>query len=301
MNMTLITWGATILGGIGIWLFLSKFFDFLIDLCNGLINYIKRFWEPAAIKWLKEGIDTEKADQNLTKSAVALRLSESLIFWLVLAVCLAFLTFDKLLAVVVFSIVFVSGEVYIATARSHRLSRLNTDVENLIIQFESRYPLKRSISGTLDDAATQIAKGELRTALDLSRSLLRLNRTTADAMKPLMKLRNPTVRQFATTISDAQETSPEALQQNLAHLKRDVDSRSKLFGDIRQSLTVLRVTSRILQVILAGTSLIATCLGGWRSYFLASNANWMMLVIMMVMGVASSFYVEIEIQQLEEA
>lgn len=301
MNMSLITWGATILGGIGIWLFVSRFFDFLVDLGAGLINYVKRFWEPAALKWLKEGMDAEKAEDELTKSAVALRLSESLVFWLILAGVLAFITFDKLLAIVVFSIVFVAGEVYIATMRSHRLAKLNTDVENLIIQFESRYPLKRSISGTLDDAALQISKGELRTALDLSRSLLRLNRSTVDAMKPLMKLRNPTARQFATTISDAQETSPEALQQNLTLLKRDVDSRSKLFGDIRQSLTVLRVTSRILQVILAGTSIVAAGIGEWRSYFLASNANWMLLVIMMVMGVASSFYVEIEIQQLEEA
>ena len=301
MNMSLVTWGATILGGIGIWLVLSRSFEFLIELGTGLVNYVKRFWEPAAMKWLKEGMDSDQAEQEITRNMVALRLSESLIFWLILAGVLAALTFDKLLCIVVFSIVFVAGEVYIATMHSHRLSKLNSDVENLIIQFESRYPLKRSISGTLDDAATTISKGELRNALDLTRSLMRLNRSTAESMKPLLKLKNPTVRQFATMIADAQETSPETLQNNLALLKKDVDSRSKLFGEIRQSLTVLRVTSRILQVILAGTSIVAAGLGEWRSYFLASNANWMMLVIMMVLGVASSFYVEIEIQQLEEA
>lgn len=301
MNITLLTWGATILGGVGLWLVLSRFFDGLVGICYGLVNYIRRFIEPAAVKWLRDGMDPNRAEEEITRKYIALRLSDMLVAWVVLAAILAVLLHDKLLSPVVFGIVVVAGEIYMATRRSQRLARLNADVANLILQFASRYPLKRSISGTMEETVDVVRKGELRDALEQTRSLMRLNRPSADAFKPLRRLKNPTVRQFVTLLSDAQETSPEVLEDVMGLLQKDVRNRSSLFGEIRQSLTILRITTRALQAVLASTLLIAAVIGNWRSYFLESNSHWGMLIVMIILGMVSSFYVELEIQQLEEA
>jgi hypothetical protein len=293
---------ATIIGIGGLGYILVKTGNLLVDIGFGAWNYFKKFWQPATARWFKNVLD-EPEDEYASKSKkhLAIKLFEVRITWYFIAVLAAIAINDRLISFASLAIIAIAGEIYISTVSSKRLTKLNADTANLIMQFSSRYPLKRSISGTLEDAYQTIQKGDLEIAVSQTLRSLRLNRPLDAAMKPLLRLKNPTIRQMALLLSDAQETSPDVLESVMDTLQSEVKNRSFLYGEIRQSLTILRVTTRVLQTVFFGAIITGSTLANWRNYFLGSNATWMIFIAMITLGVVSSIYVELEIKRLEEA
>ncbi len=300
VNLTLL-WGlATLLAVIGLWLVSRVFLFAVSDLATGTAGYLRRRLRPVALEWLREiEKPAKRMTQRETGQMILRHLATTLWFWVALGALGALLLSDRMFSPVLFTISLVAGEIYRSSRQSKRLRRLNEDTGNLVLQFEARFPVLRSVLNTLDGASHTLPKSELRRAVDQTIERLKLQQMAGKALSPLEKLPNPVLRRFVVVIANAQETDPEVFQDTLSLLRREVESRLDLGNRVRQNLTTLRSTTRILQAVLAGAMLAVCILPTWRAYFVASSQHWLLLLVMLFVGALGSFYVEAEIRQLE--
>ncbi|PIZ26382.1 MAG: hypothetical protein COY47_00825, partial [Chloroflexi bacterium CG_4_10_14_0_8_um_filter_57_5] len=104
---------------------------------------------------------------------------------------------------------------------------------------------------------------------------------------------------FAGLLADVQDTNQEVFLDTLRLLQEEVESRMELHQQSRQSLTLVRSTTRVLQVVVVAAALAASLLPNWRFYFVENMKNWMLFVSMLGVAALGSFYVEAELRQLE--
>lgn len=297
----LILWPATILVGLGVWIFASRALVFLEDLAFGSLSLLRRLLRPRLSAWLND-FQGEPAPVDRRAAAPRLVLSRLLDLswaWVLLSLCGAIFLHDPMLSPVILAGLIVVGEVIRSERRQRRLACLNEDAGRLIVQFESRYPLLRSISRSLEKSLESLPERELRWTLRRCLQEIRVGREFREALDGMRKLPVPSLGQLTVVLIGAQEASPEVFAESLQMLRRDVEDRSLLHNQVRQSLTLLRGTLRILQIVLFLALLAASCLPAWRYYFLSSPVNWIKLLLALLVGVVSSLYVEAEIRFLE--
>ena len=82
-------------------------------------------------------------------------------------------------------------------------------------------------------------------------------------------------------------------------LRKEVEGRMDLHRQARQSLTLVRSTTRLLQGVAVAAMIVASLLPNWRYYFIASPQNWLLFLGMLVIVLLSTFYMETEMHQLE--
>ena len=304
LSPTLFSWIVTLLFGIGLYLTCRQLIEIAVDLIAGLADLVRRAWLPRAAHRLLALQDAasnpaREEKEGFSVPALARNLAQWRPFWIALAALAALLLFDPLLSPLALSVILAGGELYRAQVRSQHLRRLDEDAANLIVQFSSRYPINRSLLRTLNDAVSTLPDGAVRRAAMNCVARLSMNQETAKAVGPLRDSGHVVLARFAGLLADVQDTNQEVFLDTLRLLGEEVESRMELRQQSRQSLTLVRSTTRVLQVVVVAAALAASVLPNWRFYFVENARNWTLFVSMLGAAALGSFYVEAELRQLE--
>ncbi|MGB8211991.1 MAG: hypothetical protein WCE68_00400 [Anaerolineales bacterium] len=295
----------SLLFGLGLFLLVYPLLGLLGDILDGAVRRITHILRPAAVRRIMEfqklaeggaPVDGKAPDRRRLAVAGVLQWQP---FWLAAATLAALLLTDRLFSPLAFILVLVGGEIYRSTYRSQRMQRLNEDVSSLIIQFASRYPITHSLARTLQSSAETLPDREVRRAVSACLARLAMNKPLAEAMQPLQELKHTVLRRFGQVLAGAQDTNENVFTETLGVLRGEVEGRMDLRRQARQSLTLVRGTTRVLQIAVVIAAILAGSLGNWRSYFFQSTQNWMLFIGMLGVAALGSLYVETELRQLE--
>ena len=306
MNQPVFFGSAIVLFGLGAFLLVQQVLEILSDLITGLAGLLLRRFRPVALRRLVEFQQKTDASLEEKKNAISLpgllsSLSRWQPFWIVLAALAALILIDPLRSPLAFALILTGGELYRSTFRSIRLQKMNEDASSLILQFASRYPMSRSLAKTLKDTSASLPGGEVRGAMEACLRHLQMNQKVSEAMKPVQRLGFPVLSRFGQVLASAQDTNHAIFMKTLEILRNEVEGSLDLHRQARQSLTLVRSTVRVLQVVAGLALAVASTLPNWRTYFLADSKNWMLFIGILAIAVLGSLYVEAEMRQMEVA
>jgi hypothetical protein len=303
LNSSIFLWSASALVGLGLWILSRLFLSSLADLGFGLLNRLRRLLRPRLAGWLSEFRGEASYSQEtvlqVLPGLIFSRLLDLPLAWTLFSLVLASVAHDRMFSPVLLTFGMILGEVVRSERSQRRRMQLNDDASRLIVQFEARYPLLHSVRNTLEKSTESLPERELRRFVTGCLQKIRVGKPIPEALAGLKKLPVPSLGQLAVVLSAAQEASPEVFLESLQMLKRDVEDRLLLHNQVRQSLTLLRGTVRILQIVLLLSMLAASSLPSWRYYFVSDPANWVKLLLALLVGAGGSLYVEAEIRLLE--
>jgi hypothetical protein len=193
----------------------------------------------------------------------------------------------------------------ISAALFTRLSRkyynqITDELEMLILQFVSRYPLRNSVATALLEAADQLPKGLLRDAASSTATRLKLQEGK-NPYRDLVAIPHPIARRFAGVLMRAGFASPEVFLDLLGQLRKDTESRRELQQRVRRDLTLESATITILQVVLIISLVAAALLPAWRDYYVGTIGNRVVYLALVVVGIIGTVIGENEVRFLEEA
>jgi hypothetical protein len=179
-------------------------------------------------------------------------------------------------------------------------NRLTDELEMLILQFVSRYPLRHSVATALSESARSLPDGMLKAAALNTATRLQLGETE-NAFRDLVRVPHPIARRFAGVLMRAGLAAPDVFLDLLSQLRKDTESRRELHQRVRRDLTLESATITILQLALIITLIAVGILPAWRDYYVASMANRLFYLTMIGMGIIGTVIGEYEIRYLEEA
>ena len=193
----------------------------------------------------------------------------------------------------------VSAELYRTQVQRRQQQKIDEDVSNLVIQVEARYPLNRSLIRTLKESLATLPDGVVSQALQVCIRKLDMNADTETALEPLRKLSHASLNRLTGVLVRAQDTRQEVFLDTLRLLREEVESRMQLRRHARRSLTVVFITTRVLQAVLVITFLVVGLFPAWRTYYTVSPRNWLGMIVALFVATAGSIYVELEMRDLE--
>jgi hypothetical protein len=275
------------------------------DLLFGLWEWFLRTFSPSAIR-LRE-MAQESRSPRIMQTGVRGTLTSTILlpvlrypFPILVAVVLAIWIQDWLLS----PIMILVGAV-ISAALFTRLSRryynqITDELEMLILQFVSRYPLRNSVATALSESADQLPKGVLHDAASNTATRLKLQ-DGSNPYRDLLAIPHPVARRFAGVLMRAGFASPEVFLDLLGQLRKDTESRRELSQRVRRDLTLESATITILQVVLIISLVAAALLPAWRDYYTGSVSNRVIYLALVLTGVVGTVIGENEVRFLEES
>jgi hypothetical protein len=295
---------AIALGG-GFFLFGHSLLQTAVDLLAGFWGWLMRKLRPRAIRLqgLARDARTNAYMPESTKlSLMAMAALGVIRFpWPVLAgFVLAIFTRDWLLSpLMVFVGATISTVIFSRTRRTF-YNRLTDELEMLILQFVSRYPLRNSVATALAEAADQVPQGMLCRAAASTATRLKLGESEKP-FRDLMNIPHPVARRFAGVLMRAGYAAPEVFLDLLAQLRKDTEQRRELQQRVRRDLTLESATISLLQVILIASLVAVALLPSWRDFYLSTISNRALYLVMVLLGIVGTIIGEGEIQFLEES
>jgi hypothetical protein len=201
-------------------------------------------------------------------------------------------------------IIIVAGAV-VSSALFARLSRrfynqLTDELEMLILQFVSRYPLRNSVATALSEAADQLPAGLLRDAAAGTATRLKLQ-AAGNPFRDLIAVPHPVARRFAGVLMRAGYASPEVFLDLLGQLRKDTESRRELQQRVRRDLTLESATISILQVVMIVSLAAVVHIPTWREYYVGTIGNRVVYLMLVGLGILGTVIGENELRYLEES
>ena len=302
--ITAVPWLSLLLVGVGGYLLTWTGMDILVDLTRGMAGYVQRRLRP---RMMRRIMDYQVSQENqpssqgevFTPRNLFLLAIESRPLWIAAGLILALAVHDEIISPLLLLLIPVSVELYRTQVHRRRRHRIDEDVSNLVIQVEARYPLNRSLSRTLKDALAALPDGKVNQALTTCIGKLNMNADIEDALEPLRSLKHPSLNRLTAALAHAQDTQQDIFLDTLRLLREEVESRMELRRHARRSLTVVFITTRVLQIVLVIASLVVGLLPAWRTYYTASPKNWLGMMTALFVATAGSIYVELEMRHLE--
>jgi hypothetical protein len=201
-------------------------------------------------------------------------------------------------------IIVVIGAV-VSAAMFSRVSRrfynqLTDELEMLILQFVSRYPLRNSVATALAEAADQLPGGLLRDSAASTATRLKLQ-DSGNPFRDLIAVPHPVARRFAGVLMRAGFAAPEVFLDLLDQLRKDTESRRELQQRVRRDLTLESATITILQVVLIASLVAVVLIPSWRTYYIGTVGNRMLYILLVALGIIGTVIGENEVRYLEEA
>jgi hypothetical protein len=292
----------TVLIGIGLLLILRPILVAIVNAIVTIVNAYFQKWISIGRVWIRSKVKTRGYDYTQVKRKdIFYLVLEDWRLWLVFSIAAGLIFWDPVRSFAAAAVTGVLGFIFIYMRRGARNVQINTDVENMIVQFASRYPVSRSITKTLEDLLETIEPGDVHFALEQTITRIRIGSSLDVAVQPLIAVPNPSARQFAMTIAGAQQTSPLILDGIFVSLKNDVRARAELMGEVRQSLTVLKITTRVMQAAFCVVLLVVCLKDQWHGYFIESLNHYVTFWGSILAVMAASAYVELEIENRQEA
>jgi hypothetical protein len=275
----------------------------LADVLRALPAYVRARLHPARRRLNPLRIAAEDRSDPVEAPAVSARhrlahAIERPWLWVALALLLGMLLADVLKSGAVVAVVLIAGLNVMGILNARRMRALVRDARDLIYQFANRYPFERSVSLTLPASAQAMRPADVRNALEQALYNVAIARPVDKAYEPLRRLGAPAMAQLADLLSRAQEIDTAVFLDTLADLAEQVRGQERIARKGRQDITLLSITQRVMQLLLAAALLVAGFMSPWRDYFLAGG-NWVFFAAMALLGVAASWYVESETAHLE--
>ncbi len=299
-----VPWLSLLLVGVSGYLLAWTGLEILADLIDGLTGYIRRRLRPRMIRRIvdfqlnQEHLPSSYEEVLTTRNLFTLAV-ESRPLWIAVGLLLALAVHDEILSPLLLLLIPVSAELYRTQVHRRRRQKIDEDVSNLVIQVEARYPLNRSLSRTLKEGLAALPEGVVNQALMVCIGKLDMNADIADALEPLRNLAHPSLNRLTAALARAQDTRQEVFLDTLRLLREEVESRMELRRHARRSLTVVFITTRVLQIVLVIASLVVGLFPAWRTYYTASPKNWLGMMVALFVATAGSIYVELEMRDLE--
>ena len=301
--ITAVPWLSLLLVGVGGYLVAWTGLDILLDLTRGLAGYVQRRLRPRMMRRIMDYQVSQETQppqgEVFTTRNLFMLAIESRPLWIAAGVLLSLVVFDKIFSPLLLFLVPMSVELYRTQVHRRRRHRMDEDVSNLVIQVEARYPLSRSLSRTLKEALSTLPDGKVNQALTACIGKLDMNADIEDALEPLRNLKHPSLNRLTAALARAQDTQQEVFLDTLRMLREEVESRMELRRHARRSLTVVFITTRILQLVLVIASFVVGLHPAWRTYYTANPKNWLGMMIALFVATVGSIYVEMEMRQLE--
>ena len=173
-------------------------------------------------------------------------------------------------------------------------------LQNLIVQFASRYPITRSLVHTLQNACKSLPGGDVRRSVEACLARLSTNQKLAEAMAPLQSLKYPVLERFARLLAGVQDTNQDIFIKTLEILPRgsgSEDGTTQSGAAVSDPDSGHHANSPGRCGMAAMT--VAAVLPNWRLYFTGNEKNWLLFVGMIITAVLGSLYVEAELRQME--
>jgi hypothetical protein len=291
--------------GIGFFLFGHGAILAAENLLFGLWEWLLRTLRPGAHRlreMAREARSPRVVQTGLPRNTVALVTLAVLRYPLpiLVAVILAIWVRDWMLS----PIMIIVGAV-ISAALFTRLSRkyynqLTDELEMLILQFVSRYPLRNSVATALSEAADELPKGLLRDAAGNTATRLKLQ-DASNPFRDLLVIPHPIARRFAGVLMRAGFASPDVFLDLLGQLRKDTESRRELQQRVRRDLTLESATITILQVVLIISLVASALLPSWKVYYTGTIGNRVIYLTLVALGVVGTVIGENEVRFLEES
>ncbi|MFN2299377.1 MAG: hypothetical protein ACK2UB_11045 [Anaerolineales bacterium] len=193
----------------------------------------------------------------------------------------------------------------VSSALFARLSRklynqLTDELEMLILQFVSRYPLRNSVATALSEAADNLPEGMLREAASATATRLKLQ-AAGNPFRDLIAVPHPVARRFAGVLMRAGYSSPEVFLDLISQLRKDTESRRELQQRVRRDLTLESATITILQVVLVASLAAVVLIPSWKEYYIVSFGNRVVYLLLVGLGILGTVIGDNEVRYLEEA
>jgi hypothetical protein len=293
---------AAVLGCIGLAMLIHFCLKIGVDIIRGGSRRIRAALTP---RWsmLSQALDNERKIDVVEERPYGDALRSILHYPAPILVggILGLLVRDWLLSPVMLVLGFYVTEMLFHRIRRLRWRRLTSESEMLITQFASRYPIRNSVALALEESTPLIPHGALKEAAMEAVQRLRIGQHASDAFAPFEKIPHPVPRRLAKVMAQAGIIDKALFQDLLNRLKVDTASQRDLQNRIRSDLTVVSVTTTILQTVL-GISMVATSLlPSWREYFISDIPRRLLFIVISMAGLTGSLYVENEFQMIEES
>jgi len=179
--------------------------------------------------------------------------------------------------------------------------RIDAQVKELVTEFRSRYQLKPSVFGTLEEVVEGLEE-PLRGLIDQA---VKRYYVTGSAREAFLTLRSssehhPYLCQFIFIVERADKASREALQEALGDLEERMEERHRLRGRTRIALALLRGEARFLQGANVAAIGAATFVPVLREFYMSTMARQGIFIAAVSAVLAVSIYFDQEVRMLEE-
>ena len=291
--------------GIGFFLFGHSLMLLLENVAFGVWEWLIRTLRPGAHQLrelAREARSPKIAQTQYGKNFITLTMLSILRypFPILVSVLLALWVRDWMLSPIMVVVgAAVSSSLFARMSRRF-YNQLTDELEMLILQFVSRYPLRNSVATALSEAADQIPKGLLRDAAAGTATRLKLQ-DAGNPFRDLLAVPHPVARRFAGVLMRAGFASPEVFLDLLGQLRKDTESRRELQQRVRRDLTLESATITILQIVLIASLVAVILIPSWRVYYTGSVGNRVVYILLVGLGIVGTVIGENEVRYLEEA
>jgi len=176
--------------------------------------------------------------------------------------------------------------------------RIEEHSEMLALRLRSLLPVEHSVLACLQKARAEQPPGELALALSQVCARLEMKQAVRLAYEPLLRLPGATTHRLAVLLVESVGTREIVQMELLALVESEIHHRRLLRSKIRQSLTLVRGTIRVLQGAVAAGLVATVSLPMWREYFLADASHRTLLVFLVALAALASLYFEYEVMQM---
>ncbi len=176
--------------------------------------------------------------------------------------------------------------------------KIEDQTEQLILHLRSLLSLEHSILGSLKKALAELPKGDLSRAVAQTCSRLEMKQTPGQAYAPMANLPGPIPQRLATLLAESMDTSEEVQMNLLGMLERETEYRRTIQIKLRQNITLVKGTIRVLQGAVVAGLAATLSLPIWREYFLADVPHRILFTFLIAVTGAASLYFEYEVNRL---
>jgi hypothetical protein len=295
---------AAVALGLGFFFFSHSIIQMAMDVLQGFWDWLIRKLRPGTMQLrvlAREARTTAYTPEATRPSAILTVVLGILRFpWPVMAgIVLAVLTRDWMFSPLMLLVGAAISTTLFARLRRTYYNRLTDEMEMLILQFVSRYPLRNSVATALSESAEQLPQGMLSRAAANTATRLKLGEGDRP-FRDLIEVPHPVARRFAGVLMRAGFAAPEVFLDLLGQLRKDTERRRELQQRVRRDLTLESATITVLQVVLILSLVAVAIMPSWREYYTSTLGNRMFYIIMVVVGIVGTVIADNEVQYLEE-
>ena len=175
-------------------------------------------------------------------------------------------------------------------------AQINEDAEAVALQIRSLMSVDHSLLNALMNVKLPV--GVMNHAIEQVASRLRMHQPPGQAAQALKGLPGNVTSRLSALIANNAQLTEEIQDELLVSLEQEAHRQKMLRSKTRQTLSLVRVTIRLLQGVVAASVSFVVLSPAWRDFFLQDAPHRVLLAVMICGVVLASLYFEYEVYQL---